>query len=193
MITNYVSRRASIKNKYDCSYVAPHGANILLEIICTIRTTSILLFCSHVGDTCLTIARTTSLGKNCWGYVETGSSCHDTTGWDRWSIISAMAIVICSISTIPDVRRSTTSSSRYKDTTVEMFQVGINGGIEGARYSEDKEQNHKQFTLSTRWPTRVAKVNSQQAVVTDAKMMYRFSPEIMYSYGRFAVIGQYSQ
>ena len=37
----------------------------------------------------------------------------------------------------------------------------------------------------------VAKVNSQQAVVTDAKMMYRFSPEIMYSYGRFAVIGQY--
>ena len=73
----------------------------------------------------------------------------------------------------------------------KMFQVGINGGIEGARYSEDKEQNHKQFTLSTRWPTRVAKVNSQQAVVTDAKMMYRFSPEIMYSYGRFAVIGQY--
>ena len=73
----------------------------------------------------------------------------------------------------------------------KMFQVGINGGIEGARYSSKEEQNHKQFTLSTRWPTRVAKVNSQQAVVTDAKAMYKFSPEVMYSSGRFAVIGQY--
>ena len=73
----------------------------------------------------------------------------------------------------------------------KMFQVGISGGIEGARYSSKEEMNHKQFTLSTRWPTRVAKVNAQQAVVTDAKTMYRFSPEVMYSYGRFAIIGQY--
>lgn len=72
-----------------------------------------------------------------------------------------------------------------------MLQVGISGGIEGARYSSNEELNHKQFTLSTRWPTRVAKVNSQQAVVTDAKAMYKFSPEVMYSNGRFAVIGQY--
>jgi phosphate-selective porin OprO/OprP len=73
----------------------------------------------------------------------------------------------------------------------KMFQVGVSGGIEGARYSSKEEMNHKQFTLSTRWPMRVAKVNSQQAVVTDAKAMYKFSPEVMYSYGRFAVIGEY--
>ena len=73
----------------------------------------------------------------------------------------------------------------------KMFQVGISGGIEGARYSSKEELNHKQFTLATRWPTRVAKVNSQEALVTDAKTLYKFSPEIMYSYGRFAVIGQY--
>ena len=30
-----------------------------------------------------------------------------------------------------------------------------------------------------------------ELVVTDAKTMYKFSPEIMYSYGHFAVIGQY--
>ena len=72
-----------------------------------------------------------------------------------------------------------------------MFQIGVNGGIEGARYSSEDEKNHKQFTLSTRWPTRVAKVNSQVAEVTDAKTMYKFSPEVMYSYGRFAAIGQY--
>ena len=73
----------------------------------------------------------------------------------------------------------------------KMFHVGISGGIEGARYSSNEELNHKQFTLSTRWPTRVAKVNAQQAVVTDAKTMYKFSPEVMYSYGRFAAVGQY--
>ena len=73
----------------------------------------------------------------------------------------------------------------------KMLQVGISGGIEGARYNSKDELNHKQFTLSTRWPTRVAKINSQQAVVTDAKTMYKFSPEAMFSKGRFAVVGQY--
>ena len=73
----------------------------------------------------------------------------------------------------------------------KMFQVGISGGIEGARYNSNEEMDHTQFTLSTRWPTRVAKVNAQQAVVDHAKTMYRFSPEIMYSRGRFAIIGQY--
>ena len=72
----------------------------------------------------------------------------------------------------------------------KMFQVGVSGGIEGARYSNKEELNHKQFTLSTRWPMRVAKVNSQQAVVDGAKVMYKFSPEVMFSYGRIAVIGQ---
>lgn len=73
----------------------------------------------------------------------------------------------------------------------KMFQIGVSGGIEGARYSSDEGISHKQFTLSSRWPTRVAKVTAQQAIVTDAKTMYKFSPEVMYSYGRFAVIGQY--
>lgn len=41
-----------------------------------------------------------------------------------------------------------------------MFHVGISGGIEGARYSSDETLNHKQFTLTSRWPMRVAKVNA---------------------------------
>ena len=72
-----------------------------------------------------------------------------------------------------------------------MFHVGISGGIEGARYSSDEALNHKQFTLASRWPMRVAKVNAQEAVITDAKVMYKFSPEVLYSSGRFAVAGQY--
>ncbi len=73
----------------------------------------------------------------------------------------------------------------------KMFHVGISGGIEGARYSSDEALNHKQFTLTSRWPMRVAKVDAQQAVITDAKVMYKFSPEVLYSSGRFAVAGQY--
>ena len=73
----------------------------------------------------------------------------------------------------------------------KIFHIGISGGIEGARYSGTDSLNHKQFTLTTRWPMRVAKVNAQQAVVTHAKFMYKFSPEVLYSFGRFAIIGQY--
>jgi phosphate-selective porin OprO/OprP len=73
----------------------------------------------------------------------------------------------------------------------KIFHVGISGGIEGARYSSDNELNHKHFTLNTRWPMRVAKVNAQQAEITDAKAMYKFSPEVLFSNGRFAIIGQY--
>ena len=72
-----------------------------------------------------------------------------------------------------------------------IFHVGISGGIQGARYSSNAEMNHKQFTLSSNWPTRVSKVKAQQAVVTEAKAMYMFSPEILFSKGRFAAVGQY--
>ena len=72
-----------------------------------------------------------------------------------------------------------------------IFHVGISGGIEGPRYDSDQELNHKQFTLSTNWPTRVAKIKAQEAKITDAKAMYKFSPEILYSRGRFAAVGQY--
>jgi len=72
-----------------------------------------------------------------------------------------------------------------------IFHVGISGGIEGARYSGKEELNHKQFTLTSTWPTRVAKVTAQEAVITNAKTMYKFSPEILFSKGRFAVVGQY--
>lgn len=72
-----------------------------------------------------------------------------------------------------------------------IFHVGISGGVEGARYSSDGEKNHKQFTLSSNWPTRVAKVKAQQAEVTEAKAMYKFSPEVLFSKGRFAAVGQY--
>ena len=73
----------------------------------------------------------------------------------------------------------------------KIFHVGISGGIEGARYSSIDSLNHNHFTLSTRWPMRVAKGYSQQVVVNDAKHMIKFSPEVLYSFGRFSIAGQY--
>ena len=72
----------------------------------------------------------------------------------------------------------------------KMLQVGISGGIEDIGYAKGA-LDHTQLKLSTRWPTRVAKVNAQEALITDAKTIYKFSPEAMYSQGRFAVVGQY--
>ena len=72
-----------------------------------------------------------------------------------------------------------------------IFHVGISGGIEGARYNSKEELNHKQFTLAANWPTRVAKIKAQQAMIDEAKTMYKFSPEVLFSKGRFAAVGQY--
>ena len=72
-----------------------------------------------------------------------------------------------------------------------IFHVGISGGIEEARYNADGTLNHSSFDLSTTWPTRVAKVTAQRALVEDAKVMYKFTPEILYSTGKFAFEGQY--
>ena len=72
-----------------------------------------------------------------------------------------------------------------------IFHIGVSGGVQGARYSSDQELDHKQFTLSSNWPTRVAKVKAQQAVITEARTMYMISPEILFSKGRFSAVGQY--
>ena len=52
-----------------------------------------------------------------------------------------------------------------------------------------EELKHKQFTLSSNWPTRVAKIKAQQAQITDAKTIFKFTPEILFSKGRFAMAG----
>ena len=72
-----------------------------------------------------------------------------------------------------------------------IFHVGVSGGMEEARYNADAALNHKVFDLSTTWPTRVCNVKAQRALVDNAKMMYKFTPEVLFSKGRLAVEGQY--
>jgi len=53
------------------------------------------------------------------------------------------------------------SGAGIPDMRVDV-SFSYDGGIEGARYSSTDSLNHKQFTLSTRWPTRVAKVEAHE-------------------------------
>ena len=77
------------------------------------------------------------------------------------------------------------------DEPGNIFHIGISGAIESPSYNSDDELNHHAFTIKTTWPTRIANVTAQQAVVTEAKTMYKFTPEILFSKGRFGIEGQY--
>lgn len=73
----------------------------------------------------------------------------------------------------------------------KIFHVGISGAFEMPRYNSDEELNHKSFNLSANFPTRVSKINAIDALVTDAKNLYKFSPELLAGYGPIALESQY--
>ena len=72
-----------------------------------------------------------------------------------------------------------------------ILHVGISGAVESPRYNSDAEQNHRSFTLKATYPTRVAEITALEAGVTEAKTLYKFSPELLVAYGRWSVGGQY--
>ncbi|MGL5788121.1 MAG: porin [Bacteroidales bacterium] len=72
-----------------------------------------------------------------------------------------------------------------------IFQVGISGAFETPRYNSNAEYNHKTFILKTNFPSRIAKVTAQQAEIVDAKMLYKFTPELCAAYKRFGIESQY--
>ncbi len=73
----------------------------------------------------------------------------------------------------------------------KIFQVGISGQYSSPQYNKDAALNHHSFVLSTSWPTRVAKVKALTATVTDAKALFKFTPEIVAACGRFGIETQY--
>lgn len=72
-----------------------------------------------------------------------------------------------------------------------IFHVGISGAFETPRYNSNEELNHKSFVLSSNFPTRIAKVNAVEATITDAKQLYKFTPELLAGYGPVALESQY--
>lgn len=75
--------------------------------------------------------------------------------------------------------------------TGAIFHVGLSGAFEKARYNSKEELNHKSFVLSSKFPTRIAKVTAIEATITDADHLFKFTPELLASYGPIALESQY--
>ena len=76
-------------------------------------------------------------------------------------------------------------------TEGSIFHVGLSGGYETPRYNTKPELSHSSFTLSTNFPSRVSKVKAVEAKITDAKYLVKFTPELLFAYGRIGFETQY--
>ncbi len=72
-----------------------------------------------------------------------------------------------------------------------IFQIGWSGAWLSPQYNEDETLNHKSVSLTARFPTSVAKVTALDAVVDKASGYFKFTPELLLSYGRVALESQY--
>ena len=73
----------------------------------------------------------------------------------------------------------------------KIFHVGISGAYESPRYNKTAALNHSSYTLKAPFPTRIASVMAQEATITDAKALWKFSPELTAACGNFGVEAQY--
>ena len=74
----------------------------------------------------------------------------------------------------------------------KMLQVGISGAFATPqRNASDGVDTHDLFTFKSNFPTRVTQVTAIDAEVDHARNLFKFSPEIMASYDRFAIETQY--
>lgn len=73
-----------------------------------------------------------------------------------------------------------------------VWHVGISGGFGTPQQRvEDNNDIHDGFTLSANYPTRTVQLAAAKAVVTDSKNSFKFSPEAIFAYKRFALESQY--
>ena len=73
----------------------------------------------------------------------------------------------------------------------KIFHVGISGAYESPRYNKTAALSHSSYTLKAPFPTRIASVMAQEATITDAKALWKFSPELTAACGNFGVEAQY--
>lgn len=72
------------------------------------------------------------------------------------------------------------------------LQAGISGGFSTPqRRIENNNDIHDGFTTAALFPTKVAQVTAVEAIVTDSKNLFKVSPEVVATYGRVALEGQY--
>ena len=72
-----------------------------------------------------------------------------------------------------------------------ILHVGISGAYDTPKYNENEALNHRSFVFEGGFPTQIADVQAVEAVVPEAKNMWRFTPEICAAYNKIAVETQY--
>jgi len=73
----------------------------------------------------------------------------------------------------------------------KVFQVGVSGGFATPQNVDDADMPHDAFQFKSIFPTRVAQVTAIDAVVDKAMNLWKFTPELLVSYGRLAIESQY--
>lgn len=73
----------------------------------------------------------------------------------------------------------------------QILQFGISGAYQTPTYNSTAALNHNSFSFSTNFPTRVAQVTALSATVSDAKNLFKYTPELLASYGPVALESQY--
>jgi phosphate-selective porin OprO/OprP len=73
----------------------------------------------------------------------------------------------------------------------KIFHIGISGAYESPKYNSDSKLTHSSYVLKTTWPTRIDNITSLQATVSNAKALYKFTPEITAATGRLGIESQY--
>ena len=71
-----------------------------------------------------------------------------------------------------------------------LLQAGISGGFATPQLSGSPD-THDAFTFKARFPTRVTQVTALETTVDHAGNLWKFTPELMLSYGRVALESQY--
>lgn len=72
-----------------------------------------------------------------------------------------------------------------------IVQIGWSGAYLTPQYNADAELNHESVTLNGNFPTSVARVSAVGADVTDARVYFKFTPELLIAKGRLALESQY--
>lgn len=78
-------------------------------------------------------------------------------------------------------------------TDGNTVQVGISGAFGTPQQHTDVDgvDIHDGFTFKSNFPTRVAQVTAINATVNNSMNLWKFSPELLLSHGRFALESQY--
>lgn len=75
--------------------------------------------------------------------------------------------------------------------TGRIAQIGCSFNYATPTYNADEELNHKSYSFSSNFPSRVSQVGLLDVCVDNAKDQFKMSPELLLGYGRVALESQY--